>query len=767
MTNLHTALARGEPRGDKANSSGSCFGVWVLLVLVIPAAMVAAPSTTGVSQEIQLVGSLGRATITLQADSALCPGLAPRQLAASVPGTVQVEVSGCSSWRLACSGVWFCSASLNDPGPAELPVILDVYPAVRVMGRLEVPRVEALPDQVVISGRARQVGEAKEPVDFELTAEVGENGAIAFNAPVSPVDLRIAAHAMAPAYRWKAWPRDGVIELGVVELAPGGSLLGYVVDAQTGFPVVGATLRVVPAGLDELPIADRDARVSLPAPVARSDERGGFQLVALPPGAYRLIAEHPGYLASKPAEVSVVRDAETILGGDVVLSRPLRLRLVIDPPLSPEGRRWEAVLRDSATSTDVASTRADEEGVAEFESLEPASLRLELGTERIMGAHSMDLELVADQELFVDIPLVEILGYITMEDEPIHGNVKISTGASDSWQLSLNEEGRFSSWIRDPRFDFLFLEISGEGFAFPARVVAEDVAVRKGKIKIEVELLDLEISGKVVDLQGKSVAGADVDVRQDGQPVAFTVSLADGSFSIRPLQAGEYMVDATQLAVGTSQQEILKLSELSPTMETTLVILPSRRLVGRVAGPGGEAVGGARVMTLSVGPNYVSHTGQTDANGRFVAEVAAEARQAVVLVVARGYPFWSACLPATRALAVQLPAAGGWLELALGDDAEPGEPVPGLPLLVNDSGGLGLYTEVLRWSSQNGGGEVTLGEGGTVFRIPSVAPGRWAMVWSTGAHAEEVAAACGALLLHGKDWQTLNPGGTARLKRSE
>ena len=767
MTTSGSASARGELWEGKAHRSRRCFGVWVLLVLVIPAAMVAAPSTTGVSQEIQLVGSLGRATITLQADSALCPGLAPRQLAASVPGTVQVEVSGCSSWRLVCSGAWFCSASLSDPGLAELPVVLDVYPAVRVMGRLEVPRLEALPDQVVISGRARQVGEAKEPVDFELTAEVGENGAIAFNAPVSPVDLRIAAHAMAPAYRWKAWPRDGVIELGVVELAPGGSLLGYVVDAQTGFPVVGATLRVVPAGLDELPVADRDARVSLPAPVARSDERGGFQLVALPPGAYRLIAEHLGYLASKPAEVSVVRDAETILGGDVVLSRPLRLRLVIDPPLSPTGRRWEAVLRKQSAPDTVAETEADEDGIAEFEALAPGALRLVVGAGQITGASSKDFELAEDQELAVDIPLVEILGHITMEDEPLRGDVKISTGTSDWWPVSLDEEGRFQSWILDPRFDFLFLEVSGDGFAFPARVVAEDVAVREGKIEIDVELLDLEISGEVVDLQGEPVVGADIYVRQDGQPVAFVDAGVDGSFSVRPLQAGEYIVFAQRRGLGASQRETIVLSELAAGMKTKLVIQPSRRIIGRVKGASGEAVGGARVITLSVGPNYVSHLAETDANGRFVAELAAEAGQAIVLITARGYPFWSACLLTAGELAIHLPAVGGWLELAFDPYVKSGKPASGLPMLVNEFGGLGLFTEVLAWSSQNGGGEVILPAGDIVFRVPNVAPGRWAMVWSTGARVEEVTASCSSLLFHGSDWQALDPGGTVRLQRSD
>ena len=658
-------------------------------------------------------------------------------------------------------------ASISERTPAEIPITVAVYPAARVKARLEAPRLTALPDRVLVSGRARHVGEEKKPVEFELSTEVGADGSIAFDVPAALIDLRIAASGMAPVYRWKAWPREGVIDFGLVELVPGGSLMGYVVDAQTGFPVPGATLRAIPAGIDALSPADQEASESLPAPVAQSDDRGGFQLVSLPPGAYRLEAEHPNFLASERAEVRVVRDAETILGGDVVLSRPLSLRVMIDPPRSPEGLLWEVVLREPATMNTVASLEADGDGLAGFDSLTPATLRLVVGAGRVTGAFSQDLEVESDLELAVNIPLVEIHGRVTMEDEPVTGDLRVSTGTSDWWPVSLDEEGYFQSWIRDPRFDFLFLEISGEGFAAPANVVAEDIAVRHGKIEIDVELLDLEISGKVVTPTGKPVSGASVYVRQDGQIVVFTASEDDGSFSIRPLQPGEYIVDARQPSVGTSQRESVVLSEASAGMETRLVIQPSRRLAGQVTGPAGEAVVGARVITLSVGPNYVSHTGQTDANGRWVARMAAEARQAVVLVAARGYPFWSACLPVTQELGIQLPAVGGWLELASGNVHPPGKPASGTPLLVNELGGLGLFAEILGWSRQHGGGEVTLPSGEIVFRIPNVAPGRWGQVWSQGARAEEVAASCGLLLFHSSDWQSLHAGQKVRLHHSD
>lgn len=620
-----------------------------------------------------------------------------------------------------------------------------------------------MPDRVAVSGRARQADSEKEPVAFELTVEVNDHGRISFGVPEATVDLRIATAGMAPAYRWQARPRDGVIDLGNLELRPGGSILGYVVDAQTGGPVDGAVLRAVPAGVEELPTADQQARVALPAPIARSDPRGAFQLVSLPPGAYRLQAEHPDYLASLPADVSVIRDAETVLGGDVTLSRPLSLRLTIDPPRAPEDQRWEVVVVDPASSNIVARAEASPEGGAELDRLAPGSLRLVVGAERMTGAHQQDLVLASDLDLAVDVPLVEIHGRVTMEDEPVQGEIRISTGGGDGWSAHLDEEGRFESWLRDPRFDFLHLEISGDGFAFPARVIAEDVVVRKGRIALEVELLDLEIAGTVVSLGGEPVAGADVHFRRDGQPVAFTSSEADGSFSIRPLQAGEYTVFADQRGIGASRQEPVTLSEYSAGVETELVIHPSRRIVGRLTGPGGEAVGGARVMVLSAGPSVVSHDSQSDVNGRFVAEVAPEAHQAVVQIAARGYPFWAACLPASQTLNAQLPAAGGWLELNLGDVYPAGRPPRGLPMLVNELGGLGLFTDVFGWARQQGGGDVTLPGGETVFRIPNVASGRWGVTWSTGAWAEDVAASCNLLLFHATDWQALGPGGTARL----
>lgn len=736
---------------------------WSLIALST-SAFAAVPSPTGETRrEVRFAGPpmSGPVTLEVLADPALCPGVAPREQKIAVPGSAAVDVSGCSSWDLTCSGKAFCSFSLSAPIAEDRPMTVDVYPAADVRGQISVPRQHAVPRRILVSGRMRDDSPGA-AVDFALESEVDEEAGISFNVPAGAIDLRIAAEDLAPTYRWNVRPEAGVIDLGRLEMVPGGSLLGYVVDADTGLPVDGARITAVAAGFENLPVDDKNARTSIPEPPARSNERGSFQLTSLSPRAYRLRVEHPDYLTVEPAEVSIVRNAETILGGDVLLSKPLRLRLQIDPPRSPYGHRWEVTLADLATSADLGSTKADVDGVAEFDRLAPADLRLRVEAKGVSAAFTKLIELTADHELTVEIPFVEIFGSITMNDEPVHGEVDIETGAGDRWESTLDEDGRFQLWVREPRLDFVFLTVRGEDFSNPAFVRIEDVIIEKGKIELEVELLDLEISGVVTNQRGTPIRGAVVVVERIDQIVAQVQSEADGSFVMRPLQPGAYRVSASLERAGTSQREIITLGEAMPAFETRLVIRPSRNLEGLVRGPSGEAVGGAKIVALSGDQDFVSDTQRSDINGRFVVKVAPDSRQAVLIVAAQGYPYWSSCVPSTQELSLQLPSSGGQLETKI-DHGDPPEPLIGQPLIINSNGGVLPFNEVFRWSWQHGGGEGTDETGEPVFRVPNISTGRWAMMWTTATLSEIIARSCNATLSQELDWVTVTNGETARL----
>ena len=732
-------------------------GVCLLLIgLAVP--LLATPRAVGdVSREVRMVGSgvSGRVTLEARPDAAACPGLPPRTVSAVAPGKAVIGLSGCQSWRLSCLGRVFCAANIDRD--AEGASTLTLFPAARVRGRLQAPRTHGLPESILVSGRLRDQGDtAKVDFDFEVPAE--DQGGFVFRAPDGPLDLRIAAKDLAPAYRWNVRPKEGILELGVLKMVSGGSILGYVVDGDTGYPVASATVSATAAGLDGLPIADQEAATSLPAPSARTNDRGAFQLKSLAPGAYRLKAEHPDFLTVEPPGIGVVRNAETILGGDIALSKPLALRILIDPLASPDGSPWEVALADPATSTDVANVTADLEGSAIFDRLAPASLRMRIGTQDVFNAFEEEIELTGDRDMAVEIPIVEVVGRVTLDDEPVQGKIDIGTGAGDRWAAPLDEDGGFATWIREPAHNILFLAIEGESFTNPTQVVVREPVVRKGRIDLEIELLDLEISGRVITQRGTPVKDAFVIARLADHMFTKVYSDEDGAFSMRPLQASEYRLKASWKGYGDSAEELVSLDESLPSVETELVLRRNRRLKGLVSGPSGEAVGGARVVTFSAGQDWVEDTVGTDANGRFRAEVAADAQRAVVLIEALGYPLWSACIDSTREAVIQLPAASGHLEIGF-VPREDSAPHVGQNLLVNADGGMVPMNEVLRWVRQNGG--VWAKGPGELLQIPNVAPGRWAILRTALPWAEKIAGACSSSLLQGSSWETVHPGETA------
>ncbi len=623
------------------------------------------------------------------------------------------------------------------------------------------PRELTLPEQAHVSGRAR--GENLDSdVEFVLQSTVDEEGTIAFNVPAGTIDLRIAASNLAPIYRWNVRQENGHADLGRLQMVPGASLFGYVVDADTGYPVPAATITAIPAGTENLPISDQEARAAMPDTSARTNERGNFQLLSVTPGAYRLKADHPDYLTVYPAEITVVRNAETILRGNIGLSPPLRLHLEIAPPRSPGGHRWNALLTDPSTGSDVGTAESDREGILRFDHLSPATLRVRVDAEDVHRAFETNIELVADLELPVDIPIVEVVGLVSMNGEPVRGELEIGTGSGDGWNTAIDEEGSFQTWIREPHLEVLFLTVEGEGFSNPAKVTVEGFVVEDGRVELEVELLDLEISGRVVNRRGEPFQGALVIAREGRSMPAKVYSEADGSFTMRPLQTGEHRIRASRRGYGASQEEVLILSESLPSARTELVIRPSRRLEGRLIGPSGEAVAGARIVAFSVDSDLVSATADTDINGAFSAEVAAESRQVVLVVTAPGYPFWSACIDSTSEALIQLPPAGGALEIQILLGKNPKISLSGATLLVNEARGMGRLSEVFGWMRQNGALPVTTPDR-EVLRVPNISPGRWAVLWSEATLPDTVMGTCNGTLLQSLDWTTVNPGETSKL----
>lgn len=212
-----------------------------------------------------------------------------------------------------------------------------------------------------------------------------------------------------------------------------------------------------------------------------------------------------------------------------------------------------------------------------------------------------------------------------------------------------------------------------DGRSLPVALRAGDAA-HVGDVRLA---LGATLAGRVVDAAGRPVEGARVQV--DGE--RHVVSEADGVFEVTGLPAGETTLVAS--AAGGLPSEPLRCVVTGPAAGAVrgveLRLRGAPRLRGRVLGPDGRPVAGARVARLGDLDAAIA----TGADGAF--ELAGERAGEPLLVTAPGLA--AARVDATQPLEVRLaavlPAPGTTPRLALRRD---GAPVPGVALLVAPAG---------------------------------------------------------------------------------
>jgi len=114
----------------------------------------------------------------------------------------------------------------------------------------------------------------------------------------------------------KKEPVDGVVDLGIVKVAPGGVVHGRVLDKTTGDPIADARVRSF-GGLDP-------QLEFFGATTAVSARDGSFRLTGVPLGAHTLLATHPDFVSDV--------DPMALFGG-------MRGGSGGGPPIFPEGSR--------------------------------------------------------------------------------------------------------------------------------------------------------------------------------------------------------------------------------------------------------------------------------------------------------------------------------------------------------------------------------------------------------------------------------------------
>ncbi|TAJ23315.1 MAG: sigma-70 family RNA polymerase sigma factor [Planctomycetota bacterium] len=314
---------------------------------------------------------------------------------------------------------------------------------------------------------------------------------------------------------------------------------------------------------------------------ATTDEHGRYRLEGFAVNGWQeLYARAPGFATAQFVQLPAAENGE--MRADFELARGHRARgRVVDGRGEPIAGAYVGAVASEYTAQgqdiDWISTRCDEQGRFELDGLDPKLRHCALVSAEGHATKVYDFpaEESAQAELDLgDLPLEApalIAGRVVDEHgEPIvDASVTLSGANADRGRFragaSLPEAGDSYVDSRSTRSDatgaFAFGALAGGGYRLSARRTGrpasreQGVTVAVGEIREDVVIAyprGEELRGRIVDAQGRAVAGIWVSVRiekrRDGAALPREVgisceSAADGTFVCAGLVAGDYSID--------------------------------------------------------------------------------------------------------------------------------------------------------------------------------------------------------------------------------
>ncbi|PYQ59191.1 MAG: hypothetical protein DMF53_19190, partial [Acidobacteria bacterium] len=472
---------------------------------------------------------------------------------------------------------------------------------------------------------AARFREARNPE--RIPATTGTSGRFEMkNLPAGTFDLTVRARGFAPiTVPALAIPGGkGVTDLGTVQLAPGGSIHGAVVDPQ-GEPVADAEVQTKGADRDGLAFREGQAGGDTASAVTAAD--GSFTLEDLAPGvALDVIVTHPGYGPGAAPGVAVPSEAP--------------IRVVLQPVssvsghvLGPDGKPVagaSVALNESPRKLGGAFFQApsrrlhegvtDDEGAFVFADVAPGPFQMSASAPGHQRAELRGLEVKPGQDLSgiaIQLPAgATVEGRVTsMEGRPL-ANAQVVV--ADETVSGMPAFSRFHGEADDDgqyRIEGISpgphtLAATAEGYRRALRDVEAAAEPRKVDFQLD---RGLEISGRVVDDGGNPVPDAQVYLSGTGKRWQDTSTEADGAFRLSGLEDGDYSLEAGR--VGYSSVPPAKKVKLAgaPVSGVELKLTPSEgTITGRLTGLEFSQLARVRVWVSSA-----ASLGAVDAEGSY------------------------------------------------------------------------------------------------------------------------------------------------------
>ena len=537
-----------------------------------------------------------------------------------------------------------------------------------------------------------------------------------------------------------------------VRLTRGAAILGRVLEARSGRPVLDAAVRADAASGPRFPRMGLEPGDN----ESSTDADGRFEIVGLSPGPYRVTASHPSWtetttsveLKDAPASVEIrLGQGGTVTGTVVSAGHPVVGASVV---LSAAGEGFRGPFGGEQESI------SDEAGRFRFERLAPGRYT---ATAALRGQSSPPVDVAlptADAVQDVSLVLAEgatIRGRVSGLSEVARAGVMVSAHGPESYFASTRtgSDGTFEL-TGAPRGAIVLNARTGD-FMSGSRTATGQVLVGEGQTEVAAEIVfeaGFRVDGRVTR-GGRPVTDAFVNAFAEGSGGRGAGDRTDenGAFTLEGLQEGTYMISASPMSGGGPVQRRVQINA-----DTTVDLeAPVARIAGTVvevesARPLAEAAVEAEDPQPG-GPFRGRTMALTDSAGRFVLD-GLDPKPYRLVVRKSAYQTETRDVTADEDASVVVELRRGEGIGIVATDGIFGTPLRGLFARVTDGAGTTVFGGMLSLDS-DGHGE-----------IPSLRPGQYEMRFGAAGYA--------AVALHGVAVPaptlsiSLTPGGSLEIQ---
>ena len=669
----------------------------------------------------------------------------PLEIPVQAPGEQRIDLQSDLTWeaRFEAKGFWGETLTIL-PSAGIDARRLRIFPAARVRAQVILAAGEK-PLKSLALRLQPSFAPKTDPLEAVIACPI-DKGVLACTVPAGKFDLRLRSEGgFAPVYLWGVQiPPTRDTQLGELRLRRGASVSGSIQTAEGLPPSRDCKLRLAPgsAPTDDLKALDQIEKSSL---AVQPNEKGFFQILGVPPGRYELTARQPGYVETRTGPIDVRPDLGSQVIDRLVLARPVKFDIALDPPLEPYGSAWRIELARHADSSEppasYLSGTASREGIWRVPGVSPGTYELIVRGDQKDIWYREFIEIHPGQsDLPIDLPALRVEGRLLIGEKPLAATFWLSQKGGRRLRFDSDARGLFGGVLPGAGLWAPQINLETENF----RVSLEPIEIKppQGKTlaRVEIRVPDTRLAGQVVDEDGHPLATARLlatSMERKGTDSFATDE--KGEFSVRGLSPGAWLVKAEQ---GDRQSDFVSV-HLPDQGEAPLLRIVARKLQtfeGRVVSAAGP-VPGTQVLAWSAfnGQSAASTADAVSgADGSFHVDLPSGTAVLNLAILPPGYAMRLTAVPVSPGQPIEIPveSQGGTLILDLPDGGSP-------PLLAH--GGVFALPVVLKtWARMQG---ARPGDSGRLV-LPGVEAGPYSVCRGSAAVArmkeggEPPAAAC-------------------------